>query len=98
MSKYIDPSMGCWVVKCDWVDPNSGKLCDLGVDGEPAMFVDPHGGKNAEDHFQCGRHHGIIPQAERPEFQLPEGHKLNTDVLRSDVDTTSVEEEVEDER
>lgn len=93
MSKYIDPSMGCWVIKCDWEDPTTGKACALGVDGAPALFVDPSGGKNADDHFQCGRHHGIIPQAERPEFQLPEGHKLNTDVLRSDADTVTVEEE-----
>jgi len=73
---------GVWVIACDWLDPETKKTCDLGVDGEPAMFVDPHGGKNPLDHFQCGRHHGIIPQAEKPEFQLPEDHTLNVDVLQ----------------
>lgn len=63
---------GVWVIVCDFVDED-GKECDLGYEGDPAMFVDPDGGRNPEMHFQCGRHHGIIPQAEKEEFQLPEG-------------------------
>jgi len=69
---------GIWVVKCDW------KGCNLGRDGEPAQFVDPNGGKDPNNHFQCGRHHGIIPQEEKPEFQLPEDHVLNKDVITKD--------------
>lgn len=97
MSKFVDPAMGCWVLKCDWVDPETGEACKLGTDGVPATFIDPHAGRNPDNHFQCGRHHGIIPQAERPEFQLPKGHKLNTDELRGDVDKARVEEVNEDE-
>jgi len=97
MSKYIEPTMGCWVVKCDWVDPTTGEACILGREGEPAMFIDPDGGRNPDRHFQCGRHHGIIPQAERPEFQLPKGHKLNTSELRSEAEEVTVEEVNEDE-
>jgi hypothetical protein len=89
---------GVWVIKCDWVDPNTSKPCGLGVDGEPAMFVDPEAGSGTEKHFQCGRHHGVIPQKEQKEFQLPEGHKLNEEVLKpgTEMSGTSVEE-VEDE-
>lgn len=76
--KRID---GVWVVECDWVDPNTEEACTLGADGEPAMFVDPNGGKGADDHFQCGRHHGIIPQAEKEEFQLPPDQEINEDVI-----------------
>ena len=79
MSKKRDG--GVWVVICDFVDDN-GKACDLGYDGEPAMFVDPDGGKNPEMHFQCGRHHGIVKQSEKPEYQLPEGHKLSENTLQ----------------
>jgi hypothetical protein len=67
---------GVWVIVCDWVDSETGKLCDLGVDGEPKMFVDPDQGKTPDSHYQCGTHHGIIKQEDRPEFQLPEDHKL----------------------
>lgn len=84
---------GIWVIVCDWIDPVTNQLCALGVDGNPAMFVDPSGGKNPDTHFQCGRHHGIIPQAEKPEFQLPEDHKLNTDVLSSDAQEVRVEDD-----
>jgi len=86
---------GVWVIVCDWKDPDSEQVCDLGVDGEPAMFVDPDAGKNEVNHFQCGRHHGIIPQAEKEEFQLPEGHKLNESVMRSGQNKVAIEE-VED--
>lgn len=90
--KLVD---GIWVVVCDWTDPKTRKACSLGVDGQPAMFVDPNRGKRETDHFQCGRHHGIVPQSERPEFQLPGDHKLNESVLRAGETKTSVEE-VED--
>jgi hypothetical protein len=40
------------------------------------MFVDPDGGKNETKHYQCGVHHGIIKQEDRPEYQVPEDHKL----------------------
>ena len=92
MSKYLDTILNCWIIKCDWEDPETGKLCDLGVEGEPRQFVDPDGGRNPEMHFQCGEHHGIVKQENKPEFQLPEGHKLNQDVLSSDSDTVKVEE------
>lgn len=67
---------GVWVIKCDFTDPE-GKLCDLGVEGEPAMFVDPTNGNDPDEHFQCGNHHGIFKQEDDPDFQLPEGHKLD---------------------
>ena len=86
---------GVWVIVCDWHDPETGKACSLGQDGDRAMFVDPNRGKNEADHFQCGRHHGIIPQKEKPEFQLPEGHRMNESVLRAGQTKTEVEE-VED--
>jgi hypothetical protein len=64
---------GVWIVSCDFVDDESGKPCDLGHEGDPAMFVDPDGGTNPEMHFQCGKHHGIVKQSEKKEYQLPEG-------------------------
>lgn len=70
MSKKLEG--GVWVVICDFVDEDDNP-CDLGHEGDPAMFVDPDGGKNPEMHFQCGRHHGIIKQSEKEEYQLPEG-------------------------
>lgn len=73
--KLVD---GIWVVVCDWVDPKTQRPCDFGLDGEPRMFVDPDGGKDPEKHYQCGTHHGIVKQEDRPEFQVPEGHKLET--------------------
>ena len=81
--KLID---GVWIVECDWED------CTLGMDGEPAQFVDPDGGKDPNKHFQCGRHHGIVPQAEKPEFQLTEDHKLNVEEVKQGVDKVRVEE------
>jgi hypothetical protein len=80
--KLVD---GVWVTICDWVDEN-GSPCDLGAFGEPRMFVDPDGGKDPETHFQCGSHHGVVKQEDKPEFQLPEGHKLNDDALVQDED------------
>jgi hypothetical protein len=70
--KQVD---GVWVIVCDWVGDNS-KPCDLGVYGEPKMFVDPDGGKNEDKHYQCGVHHGVVKQEDRPEYQVPEDHKL----------------------
>lgn len=93
MSKRLED--GVWVVACDWKDPETGEACDLGFEGAPAMFIDPDGGRNPELHFQCGRHHGIVKQEEKPEFQLPEGHKLNQEVVSRDADDVEVEE-VED--
>jgi hypothetical protein len=92
--KLVD---GVWVIECDWKDPKTGEKCSLGLDGEPAQFVDPGAGKKANTHFQCGRHHGVVPQDERPEFQLPEDHKLNTDVLKTGTKKVEVEEVEEDE-
>ncbi len=86
--KFMD---GVWIVQCDW------EGCDLGREGEPAQFVDPDGGRNPESHFQCGRHHGIIPQEEKPEFQLPEDHKLNKEVFERDAEKIRVEEVEDDE-
>lgn len=83
---------GIWVTQCDWIDPETGNPCDLGYEGDPAQFVDPDGGRDPETHFQCGRHHGIIPQSEQEDFKLPEGHKLNEEVLSSSADDVSVEE------
>jgi len=89
---------GVWVVVCDWVDPKSGKLCDLGYEGEPRMAVDPDGGRNPDTHFQCGAHHGVVKQEHRPEFQLPKGHKLNEEILKPGETGDKVTvEEVEDE-
>jgi len=70
--KLVD---GFWVIICDWVYED-GKPCDLGVAGEPKMFVDPDGGRNESKHYQCGSHHGIVKQEDLPEYQIPEGHKL----------------------
>ncbi len=89
---------GVWVVVCDWADPNTGKLCDLGHEGEPRMAVDPDGGKSPDTHFQCGAHHGIVKQEFKPEFQLPEDHKLSEEVLRPGKQGDEiVVEELEDE-
>ena len=82
---------GYWVIECDW------EGCDLGHEGRAAQFVDPEGGKNPDSHFQCGRHHGIIPQEEKPEFQLPEDHKLNQEVFTRDAEEITVEEVEENE-
>lgn len=89
---------GVWVVVCDWTDPDTGKLCDLGHEGEPRMAVDPDAGQKPDTHFQCGAHHGIVKQEHRPEFQLPKDHKLNKEVVRlgRPGDTVTVEV-VEDE-
>ena len=75
--KLVD---GIWVIVCDWTD-ESGKSCTLGAFEEPKMFVDPDGGRNPETHFQCGIHHGVIKQEDDPNFQLPEGHKLQDSTL-----------------
>lgn len=80
MSKKIQD--GVWVVVCDWQDPQSQEGCTLGYGGEPAMFVDPEGGRNPEFHFQCGQHHGIIKQEDKEEFQLPPEHKLDENTLK----------------
>lgn len=82
---------GIWVIECDWEE------CNLGIEGAPAQFVDPDGGKDPNKHFQCGRHHGIIPQAEKPEFQLPEDHVLNVEEIKQNVDEVTVEEIEDDE-
>lgn len=66
---------GVWVIQCDFVDEN-GNPCSFGVDGQPAMFVDPTGGQDPNTHFQCGAHHGVVKQSDKPEFQVPEDHKL----------------------
>jgi len=89
---------GVWVVICDWTDPETGKSCDLGVDGQPTMFVDPKGNNGGNEHYQCGRHHGIIPQKEKPEFQLPKGHKLNEEIMRPGkaMSGKKIEEELDD--
>lgn len=97
MSKYLDPEMGCWIVKCDWADPVTGETCTLGTDGEPRKFIDPDGGRDPEMHFQCGQHHGYEKQERKPEYQLPEGHKLNQEVISPEAETVEVEE-VEDDR
>lgn len=75
---------GVWIMICDWKDPVTGDLCALGLEGDPAMFVDPDQGRDPKLNFECGRHHGVVPQAERPEFQLPEGHVLNETVFSND--------------
>ena len=67
--KQID---GIWVIVCDWVDPGTEERCNLGAEGEPRMFVDPDRGEDPDKHFQCGIHHGILKQEDRPEFQVPE--------------------------
>ena len=74
---------GVWVVVCDWKD-DAGKACALGVFNEPKMFVDPDGGRDPETHFQCGTHHGVIKQEDDPNFQLPEGHKLEESTFVKD--------------
>jgi hypothetical protein len=77
--KLVD---GVWVIVCDWVDPTTNKTCDLGAEGDPKMTVDPDGGKDPSAHYQCGIHHGVVKQEDRPEFQVPKGHKLNEEVLK----------------
>ncbi len=84
--KIID---GVWVAVCDWVDPDTGKTCDLGrdewgdPDGSPRMVVDPDAGQNHERHYQCGIHHGIVKQEDLPEFQIPDGGEQdeNEDII-----------------
>lgn len=84
--KLVD---GVWVVVCDWVD-EEGKSCTLGAYGEPRMFVDPDGGRDPETHFQCGSHHGVTKQADDPDFQLPEDHKLNESTIGEPTSDVSV--------
>ena len=92
--KMVD---GFWVVVCDWTDPLTEELCTLGEDGDKAMYIDPMGGKGRDTHFQCGRHHGVVPQSEKPEFQLPKGHKLNEEVLTPGRNNSQTKiEEVDD--
>ncbi len=86
--KLVD---GVWVVECDW------EGCNLGKEGKPSQFIAPDGGRDLNKHFQCGRHHGIIPQEEKPEFQLPEDHKLNQEVFTRDAEEITIEEVGEDE-
>ncbi len=81
MSKQIID--GIPVIVCDWVD-EKGQPCDLGVAGDPKMFVDPDRGRVLEKHYQCGIHHGVIKQEDKPEFQLPENHKLSDTTLVQD--------------
>lgn len=90
MSKKL--VQGVWVIVCDWKNPDTSEGCTLGLDDQPAMFVDPDGGRNPELHFQCGKHHGIIKQEEKPEFQLPEGHKLNQEVVSRNAEDVEIEE------
>ena len=78
--KLVD---GIWVVVCDWAD-KEGNICDLGAFKEPKMFVDPDGGRDPETHFQCGVHHEVIKQEDDPNFQLPEGHKLQDSTFVKD--------------
>ncbi len=86
---------GVWIAVCDWEDPDSKEKCILGKEGEPAQFIDPTGGSNPDSHYQCGRHHDILPQEERPEFALPEGHKLKTETLSNGSRVIEEEEENE---
>jgi len=76
---------GTWVIVCDWADPVTKDTCDLGLEGEPRMFVDPDGGQNPETHYQCGSHHGVIKQEDDPDFQLPEGHKLSESTILTNM-------------
>lgn len=95
---------GVWVLVCDWTDPDTGQPCDLGIDedgqpnGRPRMTIDPDAGRSPEKHYQCGRHHGMVKQEEKPEFRLPDDHKLNQEVLRpgTEMEGRSVEEVSED--
>lgn len=80
MSKELQD--GVWVIVCDWKHPDTGGKCNLGVEEQPAMFIDPDGGRNPDYHFQCGRHHGIIKQEEKAEFKLPDGHKLDETTIQ----------------
>lgn len=73
---------GIWVVDCD--------VCGK-------RWFDPEGGKKKEHNFQCGSHHGIVKQKDLPEFQLPEDHKLNIEVLKKGAKKIEVEEVEEDE-
>jgi len=82
---------GVWVIKCDFTDEGGGP-CDLGVNGEPAMFVDPTGGKDPDEHFQCGKHHGIVKQENNPDFQVPEDHKLTNQETELTKETTLIKE------
>ena len=88
---------GVWILVCDWKDPETGDPCKLGDEEEPAMFVDPDQGRDPGLDFQCGRHHGVVPQAERPEFQLPDDPALNETVMRGgDGSVTRITEEIGD--
>jgi len=79
---------GVWVIVCDWIDSETDKACDLGLDGDPKMFVDPDGGQDPETHYQCGAHHGVIKQEDDPNFQVPKDHKLADDEEKRTVITT----------
>jgi len=76
MSKHFDPTAG-WIVTCDW--PDCGKQYIIGLNGA----------KYDDFHFQCGSHHGIIPQKDKPEFQLPEDVEVKEDVVVGTGDKTN---------
>ncbi len=72
---------GIWIIDCD--------VCEK-------KWFDPEGGQRREYDFQCGSHHGIVKQEDRPEFQLPEDHKLNVEEIKPGAKKIEVEE-LEDE-
>lgn len=82
---------GVWVIMCDWVNPETGKPCDLGLYGEPKMFVDPDSGKDPRTHYQCGTHHGIVKQEDDPDFQLPKDHELTEETESTIITDASVD-------
>lgn len=88
---------GVWVIVCDWADLETKKTCELGLYGDPKMFVDPDGGQDPETHYQCGAHHGVIKQEDDPDYQVPKDHKLSesTVVTNPNVDPDDERRKVE---
>ena len=78
---------GIWIITCDWKD-ESKNPCNLGLYGEPKTFVDPDGRHGKDTYYQCGNHHGVVKQEDKPEYQLDEDERaeLKESTLLRDVE------------
>ena len=47
--------------------------------------MDPDPRLGTDTYYQCGEHHGVMKQEDKPEYQLPEGHELKESTLLKDI-------------
>lgn len=81
MSKQIIDNVN--VIVCDWKD-GEGNSCDLGMGGVPKAFINPDPRVGTDSYYQCGEHHGVVKQEDKPEYQLPDDHELKENTLLQD--------------